>query len=64
MEGEISEPQEMQAGVPQGSDLPLTLHNVFVNAAFQTPGVQLVHFADDTCLYANDHKQGVVLRKV
>jgi hypothetical protein len=30
----------------------------------QTSGVNLALFADDTCLYATDHKEGYVLRKV
>jgi hypothetical protein len=28
------------------------------------PGVNLALFADDTCLYATDHKEGYVLRKI
>jgi hypothetical protein len=30
----------------------------------QTPGVNLALFADDTCLYAKDRKEGYVLRKI
>jgi hypothetical protein len=30
----------------------------------QTPGVNLGLFADDTCLYATDRKEGYVLRKI
>jgi hypothetical protein len=29
-----------------------------------TPGVNLALFADDTCLYATDRKEGYVLRKI
>jgi retron-type reverse transcriptase len=31
VEGEMSTPREMQAGVPQGSVLSPTLHNIYVN---------------------------------
>jgi hypothetical protein len=30
----------------------------------QTPGVNLALFADDTCLYATECKEGYVLRKL
>jgi hypothetical protein len=30
----------------------------------QTPGVNLALFADDTCLYATEHKEDYVLRKL
>jgi hypothetical protein len=30
----------------------------------QTPGVNLALFADDTCIYATDRKEGYVLRRV
>jgi hypothetical protein len=54
----------MQAGVPQGSVLSLTLYTLYFNETPQTPGVNLALFADDTCLYATDHKEGYVLRKI
>jgi hypothetical protein len=35
-----------------------------VNDAPQTPGVHLALFADDTCIYVTDRKEGCVLRKL
>ncbi|PNF42024.1 hypothetical protein B7P43_G12302 [Cryptotermes secundus] len=64
VEGEMSTPREMQAGVPQGSVLPLTLFNLYINDAPQTHGVNLALFADDTCLYATDRKEGFIVRKL
>jgi hypothetical protein len=60
----MSTPRYMQAGVPQGSVLSPTLHNLYINDTPQTPGVNFAFFADDTCLYATDHKEGYVLRKI
>jgi hypothetical protein len=48
---------------PQGSVLSSTLYNLYVNDTSQTSGVILALFADDTCLYATDRKEGYVLRK-
>jgi retron-type reverse transcriptase len=59
-EGEMSTPRVMQAGVPQGSVLSPTLFNMYNNDAPQTNGVHLALFADDTCLYATDRKDGFV----
>jgi hypothetical protein len=62
----MSTPREMQAGVPQGSFLSPTLYNIYVNDPPhpQSQGVHLAHFADDTCLYATDRKEGFILRKL
>jgi hypothetical protein len=54
----------MEAGVPQGSVLCPTLYNMYINYAPQTHGVYLAFFADDTCLYAMDRKEGFVVRKL
>jgi hypothetical protein len=54
-------PREMQAVVPQGSVLSPTLYNAYVNDPPQTPGVHLALFADDTCVYATDRKEGFIL---
>jgi hypothetical protein len=55
----------MQAGMPQGSALSLTLYSVQdINDTPQTPDVYLGLFVDDTCVYATDRKEGYVLRKV
>jgi hypothetical protein len=60
VEGEVSTPRYMQSGVPQGSVLSPTLYNLYINDTPQTPGLNLALFADDTCLYATDRKEGYV----
>jgi hypothetical protein len=64
VEGELSTPRDIQAGVPQGSVLSLTLYSLYINDTPQMPGVYLGIFADGTCTYATDHKEGYVLRKL
>jgi hypothetical protein len=64
VKGEVSTPREMQAGVPHGSVLSPTLFNLYINDALQTHGVHLALFADDTCLYATDPKEGFIVRKL
>jgi hypothetical protein len=50
--------------VPQGSVVSPTLYNIYVNYPPQSQGVHLALFADDTCLYATDLKEGYILRKL
>jgi hypothetical protein len=38
-----------------------TIFNMYINDAPQTHGVHLALFADDTCLYATDRKEGFLL---
>jgi hypothetical protein len=64
VEGEMSTPREMQVGVPQGSVLSPTLYNIYVNDPPHTPGVYLALFAEDTCLYTTDRKEGLIVRKL
>jgi hypothetical protein len=64
VEYEMSTPREMWAEVPQGSVMSPTLYGMYINAAPQTPGVYLVLFGDDTCLYETDRKEGFVVRKL
>jgi hypothetical protein len=64
VEGEMSTPRVMQAGVPQGSVLSPTLFNMYIDDAPQTRGVHLALFADNTCLHATDHKEGFIVRKL
>jgi hypothetical protein len=54
----------MKTGVPQGSVLSPTLNNLYINDTPQTIGVNLALFADDTCLYETERKEGYVLRKL
>jgi hypothetical protein len=37
---------------------------MYINDASQTPDVHLALFADDTCMYASDRKEGFVGRKI
>jgi hypothetical protein len=60
----MSTPREMQAGVPKGSALSPTLYNIYINDTLHTPGVYLALFADGTCLYTIERKEGYVLRKL
>jgi hypothetical protein len=64
VEGEMSTPRYMQAGVPEGSVLSPTLYNLHKNYIPESHGVHLVLFADDTCLCAKERKEGYVLRKI
>jgi len=64
VEGELSTPTEIEAGVPQGSVLASTLYSLYINDTPQTPGTQLALFADDTCMYATGRKEEYVLRKL
>jgi hypothetical protein len=57
VEGEMSTPREMRAGVPQGSVLSPILYNMYINDAPQTPGVYPALFADSTCLYKINRKE-------
>jgi hypothetical protein len=64
VEGEMSTPRKMQAGLPQGSVLSPTLYNMYINDTPTTPGIHLALFADATSLYATDRKEGFVIRKL
>jgi hypothetical protein len=64
VEGEMSTPREMQAGVSKNSVLSHTLYNMYINGVAQTPCVHLTLFADDTCLYVTNRKQGFAVRKL
>jgi hypothetical protein len=64
VEGEMSTPRIMKAGVLQGSALSPTLFNMYINDTPQAIGVHLALFADDNCLYVTECKKGYVLRKL
>jgi hypothetical protein len=57
VEGELSTPRDIEAGLPHGSVLSPTLHTLYINDTPQTPGVYLGLFADDTCIYVTDRKE-------
>jgi hypothetical protein len=51
----------MEAGVPQGSVLSPTLYKLYINDTPQATNLHLALFADDTCLYATDRKEGYIV---
>jgi hypothetical protein len=53
----------MQAVGPKSSILSPKLYNLYINDTPQTHGVHLALFADNSCLYATERKEGYVLRK-
>jgi hypothetical protein len=50
VEGEMSTPGDIRAGVPQGSILAPSLCSLYINDTSQTPGVYLGLYTDDTCM--------------
>jgi hypothetical protein len=48
IEGELSAPRDIQAGVPTVSVLAPPLFSLYITDTPQTPGVYLAFFADDT----------------
>jgi hypothetical protein len=64
VEDEITTARDIQTGVPKGTVLSPTLCSTYINDNPQTPGVCLALYADDTCTYAVDRKEGHVLNKL
>jgi hypothetical protein len=64
VEGELSTPPDIQAGVLQGCVLSPSQHSVYINDTLQSPGIYLALFADDTCVYTTDKNEGYVFRKL
>ena len=64
VEGEMSTPREIKAGVPQDSVLSHVLYNLYINDALQTTSTQLAVFANDACIYATNRKEGFTIRKL
>jgi hypothetical protein len=64
VEGEMSTPRETQAGVQQSFVLSPTLFNLYINDAPQTHVVHLALFAEETCPYVTDRKEGFIVRKL
>jgi hypothetical protein len=60
----MSTPRDTKAGVSQVSVLSSTLYSLYINDTTQTPGVHLALFANDTCIYTPDRKDGYVLGKI
>jgi hypothetical protein len=64
VEGEMSMPRYMEAGVPQGSILSPTLYKVYIIDPPHSPKNWCTSHSlcDDTCLYAEDRKEGYIVK--
>jgi hypothetical protein len=62
VQGKMSMPRDIRAGVVQSSILSPTLYSLYINVTPQTPGVYLDPCASNTYIYTTDHKEGYVLR--
>jgi hypothetical protein len=63
VEGKISTPRKIAAGLPQRSVLAPILYFLYINEAPAAPGVHLALFADDACIYpAEKHKRRVLCK--
>jgi hypothetical protein len=54
VEGKLSLPRKVAAGVPQGSIFARVLNSLYINYAPAAPGMHVALFADDTCIYATE----------
>jgi hypothetical protein len=50
--------------VPQGSVLAPVLYSLYINDAPAAPGIHFALFADDTCVYATEKHERLVLNKL
>jgi hypothetical protein len=57
VEGEMSTPRDIQAGVLQGSVLSTTLYGLYINDTTRTPSTYLDLVIAVICIYARDRKQ-------
>jgi hypothetical protein len=64
VEGELSSPRKVAAGVPQCSVLAPILYSLYINDAPAAPGIHLALFSDDTCVYATGKHERRVLSKL
>jgi len=64
VQGELSTPRNIQAGVPLGSVLSPTLYSLCINDTAQILAVYLALFNYDMFLYSNDRKEAYVLIKL
>jgi hypothetical protein len=64
VEGELSSPRKVAAGMPQGSVLAQVLYSLYINDAPAAPGIHLALFADDTCVYATEKHERRVFNKL
>jgi hypothetical protein len=67
MKAKCPHPEKYKLEMSQGSVLAPTLYTLYINVTLpppQTTEFNVDLFADDMCLYATDHKEGYVLRKL
>jgi hypothetical protein len=64
VEGELSLPRKVAAGVPQVSVLAQVLHSLYINDAPTAPGTHLALFNDNTCIYATEKYERRVFNKL
>jgi hypothetical protein len=64
VEGELSSPRKVAAGVPQDSVLAPVLYSLYINDAPAAYGIHLVLFAADTCVYATEKHERRMLNKL
>jgi hypothetical protein len=60
VEGELSSPRKVVAGMPQGSVLAPVLYSLYINDAPTAPGTHLAPSVDDTCIYATEKHERCV----
>jgi hypothetical protein len=58
VEGEFSRPRKIATGVPQCSII------LYTNSAAAATGTHLAHLADDTCIYAAEKYERLILCKL
>lgn len=64
VEGTLSDPKPVRAGVPQGSVLAPLLFTLYTSDVPRHPQVELALFADDTALYASDKNKSRVRNRL
>jgi hypothetical protein len=64
VDGKLSSPRKVAAGVPQGSVLASVLYNLYINDAPAAAGIHFAWFEDDTHVYATEKHERRVLNKL
>lgn len=64
VEGTLSSPRPIRAGVPQGSVLSPLLFTLYTGDIPRAPNVELALYADDTALYTTHKDRGVIVDRL